>query len=210
MTSAARLVDPFGLGPAVARLPRRAARRGCEEASRAALAALERALRSRVAADAVDLVMRSPLVDRVVATALDDDTVTRLAARVAEDPATARMVERALDSRLTADLVAQALESAGAERLVAQLLDSRLLDASVARVLASEELWRVVEEIARSPAVTEAIAQQGSGLADQVAEEVGERSRRADARLERFARRFLHRPPPPDDALVPLGRAGPS
>jgi len=64
-------------------------------------------------------------------------------------------------------------------------------------VLASEELWLVVEEIAQSPAVTAAITQQTAGFADQVAGEVGLRSRRADARLERVARRLLHRPPAP-------------
>ena len=63
------------------------------------------------------------------------------------------------------------------DRLVAQVLDSRLVDASVARVLASDELWLVVDEVAQSPAVTEAITQQSAGFADQVAGEVGERSR---------------------------------
>ena len=81
------------------------------------------------------------------------------------------------------------------ERVVAKALDSRLLDSSVARVLASEELWLVVEEIARSPAVTAAITQQGAGFADQLVGEVGDRSRRADAWLERVAHRMLHRHP---------------
>jgi hypothetical protein len=88
------------------------------------------------------------------------------------------------------------LDSDGMDRLVAQVLASRLLDRSVARVLASDELWLVVEEIAQSPAVTAAISQQGAGFADQIAGEVGERSRRADAWLERAARRMLHRPAP--------------
>ena len=85
------------------------------------------------------------------------------------------------------------LEDQATGRLVAQVLDSRLLDESVERVLASEELWLVVDEIARSPAVTSAISQQGMGFADQVVEEVGVRTRRADAWLERAARRMLHR-----------------
>jgi hypothetical protein len=62
----------------------------------------------------------------------------------------------------------------------------------------------VVEEVARSPAVASAISQQGAGFADQVVGEVGERSRRADAWLERAARRMLHRP---DSAATPA--AGP-
>jgi hypothetical protein len=63
-------------------------------------------------------------------------------------------------------------------------------------------VWLLVDEIAQSPAVTEAIAQQGLGFADEVAGEVNQRTRRADAIAERVARRLLRRhariePPPP-------------
>jgi hypothetical protein len=68
----------------------------------------------------------------------------------------------------------------------------------------------VVDEVARSPAVTEAIAHQGAGFADQVAGELGERSRRADARLERVARRLLRRRPAADDADGTIAMPGPS
>lgn len=188
------VVDPLGIAPRVTRLPGRAAEAGYEASSRLALASLARALDSRIAADAFDVVLRSSLLDRAVRSA------------VAE-----QLVERALDSPRTTALVGRVVESEATERIVAQVLDSSLIDASVARVLASDELWLVVGEIARSPAVTEAIARQGTGLADQVAGEVGERSRKADARLERFARRFMHRAPRIDEpATAWLGRAGPT
>jgi hypothetical protein len=96
-----------------------------------------------------------------------------------------------------------ALDSPRAAQLVERTLDSRLVDAAVARVLVSDELWIVVDEIARSPSVTAAISQQGAGFVDQVAGELGERSRRADARLERMARRLLHRPPRAPEAPPP-------
>jgi hypothetical protein len=112
----------------------------------------------------------------------------------------AERVVAALDSPLMSELAGRALDSEGMDRLVAQVLESRLLDATVARILASEELWLVVDEVAQSPAVTAAITQQGVGFAGQVAGEVGERSRRADARLERVARRLLRRRPGSDDA----------
>ena len=51
----------------------------------------------------------------------------------------------------------------------------------------------MVDEIARSPAVTEAITQQSLGFADQVAGGVRDRSRNADEVLERVARRALRR-----------------
>jgi hypothetical protein len=53
----------------------------------------------------------------------------------------------------------------------------------------------LVEEIAESPAVTDAITQQGFGFADEVAGGMRARSRNADAWLERAARRALRRPP---------------
>ena len=51
----------------------------------------------------------------------------------------------------------------------------------------------MVDEIAHSPAVTDAIGQQSVGFADQVAGQVRVRSQRADARVERVARRLLRR-----------------
>ena len=78
---------------------------------------------------------------------------------------------------------------------IRQAIESRLADQAVARLLDSEELWLLVEEIAESPAVTDAITQQGFGFADEVAGGMRARSRNADAWLERTARRALRRPP---------------
>jgi hypothetical protein len=71
----------------------------------------------------------------------------------------------------------------------------------VARLLESEDLWLLVDEVARSPSVTEAISHQGVGFAEQMAGVVRARSRTADARVERLARRVLRRE-------VPDGRGG--
>jgi hypothetical protein len=98
------------------------------------------------------------------------------------------------------------LESAAAERLVARVIDSKLLDEVVRRLLESEDLWVLVEEIARSPAVSEAITRQSVGFADQVAGGVRTRSRSADAWLERAARRAVRRPATddlPDEPAAP-------
>jgi hypothetical protein len=86
-----------------------------------------------------------------------------------------------------------AIDTPAARRLVAHVIDSGVVDEAVARLLESEDLWILVDEIARSPAVTDAISHQGMGLADQVAGVVRDRSRTADARLERVARRLLRR-----------------
>ena len=88
------------------------------------------------------------------------------------------------------------------------MFESPLLDQVVARLLASPELWNLVDEVARSPSVTEAITQQGFGFADQVAGEVRDRSRTADAVVERTTRRLLRRRPRMDPPTGPLPNPG--
>jgi hypothetical protein len=149
--------------------------RAGDAAGRLTVSALDRLLSSPHASEAAQIV-----VDRL------------LAEGIAE-----QVTQRVLDGPEIERLAAAILESPSMERLVAQVLESELLDAVVARLLVSEELWIIVDEVARSPSVTEAISHQGIGFADQVAVEVGRRSRRADARLERAARRLLHRAPGP-------------
>jgi hypothetical protein len=75
------------------------------------------------------------------------------------------------------------------------MIESRLADQAVAHLLESEDLWRLIEEIAESPAVTDAVTQQSYGFADQVAGGMRARSRNADAWLERRARKTLRRSP---------------
>jgi len=114
-----------------------------------------------------------------------------LASRVAKEA-----VDRAIASGLVERAIARAMDEGIIERTVDRVFDDRrVLDEAVTRLIESEDLWILVDEIAQSPAVTEAIARQSVGFADQVAGGVRERSRRADARLEGIARRALHRPP---------------
>jgi hypothetical protein len=205
---ARNLLDPFGLAPRAARLGGRAG----SAAERAALDTLKRALASRQAAEVLDVVLRSPLLphaanellDRgVVDQVLESPRLEPLLSRVLESAEVDRLLDRALDSaRLTA-LVTHVLDSDGMQRLVAQVIESRVFDTGVARVLEADEVWHAIDEIASSPAVTQAITQQSVGFADQVAGELGERSRRVDARLERAARRLVRRRPPPGDAAGP-------
>jgi hypothetical protein len=100
-------------------------------------------------------------------------------------------LQRMLESPGMDRLSGRAIESPAAERLVGRVIQSPLLDEAVERLLESEDLWLLVDEVARSPAVTEAIGSQGLGFADQVAEGVRTRSLRADDRLEHAARRLL-------------------
>ena len=68
----------------------------------------------------------------------------------------------------------------------------------------------MVDEVARSPAVLEAMAHQGYGFADQVTGEVRDRTRTADAVVERTTRRLLRRRPRMDPPTGPLPNPGPS
>jgi hypothetical protein len=86
-----------------------------------------------------------------------------------------------------------ALRSRFAEDAVERILDSPLLADVVAGLLEREALWTLVDGVAQSPAVAAAMRQQGVGLGDELAGEVRERSRYADAWLERGARRVLRR-----------------
>jgi hypothetical protein len=112
-----------------------------------------------------------------------------------------------LDSARIQAAIQRALESDSARRVVAGFFDSGLFDEFLDRLSKSDALWRLIDEIAGSPAVTAAISQQGLGFADQVGGEVRARSRKADDWLERTARRLTHRdpktPPAAPDASTP-------
>jgi hypothetical protein len=116
-------------------------------------------------------------LDGVLASRVVDEAIERISSHVLQSPEFER-------------IVVDAIESPATERLVTRVIESRLLEDIVTRLLEREELWLAVEEIARSPAVTEAITQQSLGFADQVAAGVRAGSSGADVWLERAARRM--------------------
>ena len=186
-----QLLDPFGIVPLGGRVVRSTA----SAAEDAVIAVLDAAVRSELASRAVRSIIEGPLGDVAARAAVRSGLIERVAGERLAAGVADHVADRVLQGPELDRLVERVLEDQATERLVAQVLESRLVDESVKRVLASEELWLVVDEIARSPAVTSAISQQGMGFADQVVEEVGVRSRRADAWLERAARRMMNRTP---------------
>jgi hypothetical protein len=98
-----------------------------------------------------------------------------------------------LDAVLASRLAEEAVDRVLASPLARHSLERALESALVEVLLRSDALWLVVDEVARSPAVTEAVTQQSAGFADQVADGMRARSRNADAWLERKARRALRR-----------------
>jgi hypothetical protein len=126
------------------------------------------------------------VANEVTLAAVDGILDSRLAGEIADRVVASRLVQQAVDRALDGPVM--------------HTLDGDALDRVVDALLESDELWRIVDEIASSPAVTDAITQQSLGFADQVAGGVRDRSRSADAVLERVARRALRRkaasPPP--------------
>lgn len=151
---------------------------GLDTAERLIVGVVDSAVRSRLAKDLIDVVVSGPLIEVVARAMIREQVVDRIAVTAGPE------IER---------IAAEAMDTPAARRIVAQAIDSGVVDEAVARLLESEDLWLLVDEIARSPAVLEAVSSQGIGLADQVAEAVRDRSRSADARLERAARRVLRR-----------------
>src|SRR3954447_23847971 len=177
---------------------RRASSAAAEAAVRAALAGLDAVLEWRYTDEAVQRVLSSPVADRAVGHALRGPLIDAIARDVAPYAVLARLPDELVaDEAELHRVLGAALASPAVERIAAQVIESRLLDTIVERLLESEDLWLLVDEIAHSRAVTDAIGQQSVGFAEQVAGQVGVRSQRADAGLERVARRVLRRDPPP-------------
>ena len=128
------------------------------------------------AAIGVGVSLERKAVDRV----LESGEIERVALEAIESPG----VQAALEG---------VMSSEAASRLVDTFFDSGMFDHLIERLLASDALWNMIDEIAGSPAVRAAISQQGLGFADQVGDQVRNRSRSADDWLERAARRMIHR-----------------
>jgi hypothetical protein len=134
--------------------------------------------------------------ERAATSAIDGVADRLLAQGLAE-----RFIERLLGAPELEHLLAAMLDSPGMERLVTRAIESRLTESTMARLIddaarqlpQSKELWALIDQVAQSQAVTDAITQQGVGLADEVAADLRDRSRDADAWLERTARRIMGR-----------------
>ncbi|HSC03000.1 MAG TPA: hypothetical protein VLC49_06765 [Solirubrobacteraceae bacterium] len=131
---------------------------------------------------AVDRVLESAEIERIVNVTVNSVHVQSALVQATQSEAVDRLVDSLFESGVV-------------DRVMDRLIDSGALDRFFVRLISSEGLWQLIDEVAASPAVTAAISQQGLSFADQVGEEMRDRSRRADDWVERAARRLVHRRP---------------
>ena len=144
---------------------------------------------------AVDRLLDSSELERTLNAAVDSIRIQASLERALQSDNVKRLVDNLFDSGLLDQVVKRMFDSGLFDRVIAQMFDSGLMDRLLERLLATDGLWHMIDEIAGSPSVTAAISQQGLGFADQVTDQVRERSRKADDWLERAALRLAHRPP---------------
>jgi hypothetical protein len=150
-----------------------------------------------------DQVLESDALDRALDRADLAGVPQRVADRLLTDGVVEGLAERFVDGPELTRIVDHALVSQGIDQMVTRIVESRVVRDAIARVAddtavrlrESEAMWTLIDDIAQSPAVLDAITQQGAGFADQLGGEVRERSRNVDARLEGAARRLLRRRP---------------
>ncbi|CAB4344304.1 unannotated protein [freshwater metagenome] len=134
----------------------------------------------RGAGDAIEAVIGSDAVE---------DSIDRLLG----SPAIERLIQTALSGPLVDALSRELVRQRVVERITTTLIEAGVFEPIIDAFLERPELWVLVEEIAQSPSVSDAIRQQSFGFADQVGDEVRGRSRSADDILARAARRLVGR-----------------
>jgi hypothetical protein len=115
--------------------------------------------------------------------------VERLAARLAEE----HVVERAVAELIARGTIARVAEQLVEAGVAGEVVDGRLVDQVTDQVLASEEMRRVLEYVTKSPELRAALAEQGAGLAEDMAVGVRARTSAADAAAERAVRSLIRR-----------------
>ena len=137
--------------------------------------------------------------------AFNDALAGPLTEHVARSLGEHRVIERIADELIANGTVTalfdQALQAGLAEQIADRLLAPDVLDSPVLleitdRVMASDEMQRVIAHIASSPELRAAIAEQTTGLADEMVAGVRQRTVSMDDVAERTVRGWLRRPRP--------------
>jgi hypothetical protein len=144
-------------------------------------------LASPEVARAVDRVMAGALPDAVVRSLLEHRVPERVATELATSVDLDVAVTAVLDRESTQQLVQAVLASPGFDRLLVQATD---------RALTGPEMQRIVQHVASSPEVREALTRQSTSLAEEMVASVRTRAESLDDAAERTVRGWLRRPRP--------------
>lgn len=126
---------------------------------------------------------RRAVADAVIATAdawLRSPELERIVGAIVEHEGSARVADRVLDSPL-------------ARHVGRRVVDAGVADALLDRLAEREAFWRLIDAVAGSSAVAEAIATQSRGAASDVLDGVRDGAAQADDWLERVAMRVVGR-----------------
>jgi hypothetical protein len=148
------------------------------------------------------------LLDAVVVRMMEDDAIDWVLQRAEVAGVAQQVVDRVLADGIIEQIADRVLSGPELERMVASAFRSTLPEEVIEQLLKSEAVWILVEEIARSPSVTEAIAHQGTGFLENVAAKARDRSRHADTRVQRLAQRLSRHPR--EDVETPRDGTSPS
>jgi len=166
---------------------------------------LERRTRTTLTAASERTVLAA--IDAILARMLDDEVIDHVLERAQAAGLAQRVADRLLEDGIVEQIAQRTFSGPELERMLAAAFASALPEEVIAQLLASEAIWILVDEIARSPSVTEAIAHQGTGFFEQVAARAREHSRQADTRVQRMAHRLRpHRGPADGNGELPLAR----
>lgn len=169
------------------------ARTGAEVTIRATEGAVETVMASKAVQDSIERVVASPAMTSAVDAVVGSPAVQETLERVVSGPAFASAL-RTILSPETIDMIAdEVAQSQMVQKITVAAMEAGEMAPIVDAFLEREELWILVQTIAESPAVIDAVRQQGFGFADQVGDEVRGRSRTADQVVARTARTFIGR-----------------
>ena len=135
----------------------------------------------------IDRAFAGRLPDAIVTSLLEQRVPERIAAEIADSVDLDVAITTALDHETTQQIVQTVLLSPGFDRLLVQATD---------RALNGPEMQRVIEHVAASPEVREALTRQSATLADEMVTGVRTRAEVLDDAVERTVRGWLRRPRP--------------
>lgn len=137
---------------------------------------------------ALDEALAGPLTEHVARALGEHRTIERVADELIAQGTVTALFDQALQAGLGEQI---------AERLLASdVLESRLLVELTDRIMASEEVQHMIAHIASSPELRSAMAEQTSGLTEEMVAGVRQRTVSLDDVAERTVRGWLRRPRP--------------